>query len=455
MAIPQDQWLRCGLAWAAKIACSGRYVTGRKPLDVLLESAAWTYSTPEDLQALRGGKPTDVLLEGVTLSEDLSQRAVTLEKAGQRATARMHGGGAVVVDDVHQPVRALPATNLAPQSEADDFFEKSDPTGIDLQQVQQALELVFSDPRQMTNAYLVLHKGQLVAERYRAPFHASTQFESWSMGKSLASTLIGRLHHRGEIDLEQQGLFKEWQDVDDPRRQVRLRHILNMSSGLKFTGSFGRGEDTAVKARDGFFLDHIYVYASGCDSYEFCVGKPLEIEPGSEVRYRNCDPLLAMRLLREHAGSDEAFANLPRDLLLNQIGAHGFVLETDPFGGFLISGHDYARARDWARLGQLWLQRGVWEGQRLLSETYVDFALTPAPGSDEPYYGGFIILNRSGIAAGLPADAFWFSGGGLQRTIVIPSKDLVIVRMGHILGARFKLDNTLQDANRLLCGAVG
>ncbi|MEM6708497.1 MAG: serine hydrolase [Pseudomonadota bacterium] len=458
MAVEQTDWRACGLAWAAKIACSGRYITGRAVRDVLLESAAWTYSTPEELKQLRGGASTECLLAGVEVQENEALRSVTLTKDGSTGTARMHGGGALVVDTAATEPDCAPIRNHRPEWEGDDFFEPADThsPGISQAQVDAALDELFADPRQMTNACVVLHQGRLIAERYRAPYSRDTQFESWSMGKSLAATLLGRLHQQGQVDLDEDGLFDEWRGAGDARGTIRLRHLLNMSSGLAFSGSFGRGEDTAVKARDGRFLDHIYVYASGCDSYGFCAGKPREIEPGSQVRYRNCDPLLAMKLLVERSGDADGatIATLPERLLLNELGARGFVLETDPVGGFLISGHDYARARDWARLAQLWLQRGSWRGKRLLEDDFVDFALTPAPGSEVPYYGGFMRLNRGGDAPGLPPDAYWYSGGGSQRTVVVPSKDLVVVRLGHIFGARFKLEATLQSVYAQLCEAV-
>ncbi len=317
--------------------------------------------------------------------------------------------------------------DVVPAPQSAQSIEAAESPSIDMGQLQEALDELFADARQMTNGCVVLHRGEIVGERYREPFGAGTRFESWSMGKSIASTLVGRLVGQNVLDVDEDNLFSEWSG--DARRDIRLRDLLNMSSGLDFSGSFGKGEDDNVKTRDGKFLDHIYVYAGGCDSYGFCLEKPRELEPGTAVRYRNCDPLLVMRLLKERAGTSLAeHHRLPQSLLFDQLGATRFLLETDPYGGFLISGHDYGTSREWALLGQLWLQRGAWGGEQLVPESYVDFALTPARGSDEPYYGGFILLNRSGVATGLPPDAFWFSGGGQQRIVVVPSKDLVPAR---------------------------
>jgi CubicO group peptidase (beta-lactamase class C family) len=132
----------------------------------------------------------------------------------------------------------------------------------------------------------------------------------------------------------------------------------------------------------------------------------------------------------------------------------GMVLETDPYGSFLICGHDYGRARDWARLGLLYLQRGAWGGKQILPETFVEFVQQPAPAFEEPGYGGFFWLNRSGAMQTLPEDAYWMAGAGGQRTVIVPSLDLVIVRMGHLGGVLGGWADTMDEANALLVEAA-
>ncbi len=120
--------------------------------------------------------------------------------------------------------------------------------------------------------------------------------------------------------------------------------------------------------------------------------------------------------------------------MFDRIGIRKQVLEPDPYGNFLLTGYDYGTARNWARLGLLYLWDGVWLGERLLPEGWTEFVSTPAPAWDRPIYGGFFWLNRTGTW-NLPSDAYFMAGGGGQRTFIVPSLDLVVVRLGHFRGS--------------------
>jgi CubicO group peptidase (beta-lactamase class C family) len=112
------------------------------------------------------------------------------------------------------------------------------------------------------------------------------------------------------------------------------------------------------------------------------------------------------------------------------------VIETDPYGNSLSHGYDLASARDWARLGNLFLQDGVWNGERLLPESFIKFMRTPAPAWEadaRPWYGGFVWLNRGHLWPG-PEDSYAMAGAGGQWTLIFPTHDLVMVRMGHCRG---------------------
>jgi CubicO group peptidase (beta-lactamase class C family) len=122
--------------------------------------------------------------------------------------------------------------------------------------------------------------------------------------------------------------------------------------------------------------------------------------------------------------------SFPQRQLFDRIGARSFVLETDAWGNFIITGYDYGGTRDWARLGLLYLWKGVWQGQRILPENWAEFVSTPAPGDPARGYGGLFWLNRGGSRARLPADAYWMAGYMGQTTMIIPSRDLVVVRHG-------------------------
>jgi len=129
----------------------------------------------------------------------------------------------------------------------------------------------------------------------------------------------------------------------------------------------------------------------------------------------------------------EEYLTWPQRALFDKIGIRRQVLETDPFGNFLITGYDYGTARNWARIGLLYLQDGMWQGQRILPEGWAKFVSTPAPAWTRPEYGGLFWINGVGNW-NLPPETYLAAGAGGQNTWIVPSHDLVIVRMGHMRG---------------------
>ena len=148
----------------------------------------------------------------------------------------------------------------------------------------------------------------------------------------------------------------------------------------------------------------------------------------------------------------EEYLTWPQRALFDRIGIRRQVLETDPYGNFLLSGYDYGTARNWARLGLLYLNDGVWMGQRILPEGFVTFVSTPAPAWADSSYGGMVWVNARGQWP-LPRDAFAFRGAGGQDTYMVPSRDLVIVRMGHFPGSQQGTAD-LQRAQAILMEAI-
>ena len=467
MAIPQNDPRLCGLAWATKVCASGIVHTDRAPERTFRESCNWMAASDETVRAaMRDRDPSGLIALAPQFSFDPNTQVLTTEMEGRTAYAgHFPGQGVCVLDAADakpnfkpQPIPRESYRGIKTPLDIRGTVPEANQTGADADALAKAQDLLFANPKQMTNAVLVLHKRQVLLEHYREPFDQDTQFESWSMGKSIAAMLAGVAVQQGHFELSSPTGFEPWQA--DLRKKITLANMLNMASGLHFTGSYGRSEDTSRKQEDGVFLDHIYVYAGGVDSAEFCMSKPLADPPGKAGRYRNCDPLLTLAMIRETAcsGSVQDFLSWPYEHLLNRIGSTGMILETDPFGHFLISGHDYGRARDWGRLGQLLLQRGAWDGDQLIPEAFVDFMMTPAveawSATTKDPYGGFAYLNAASVIPTAPKDALIMSGGGRQRVVVIPSLDLVIVRLGHINGQAAGLEATLNEAFGEICAAV-
>ncbi len=292
------------------------------------------------------------------------------------------------------------------------------------------------DPRALTAAFLVIHKGNIIIEKYGEGVNKDMQLESWSMGKSLTGTLVARLIQMGKLTLDQKAPIKEWQREGDPRGEITIRNLYNMSSGLKFPSH----RDSVVRVPISQ-LTHMYIYTEAINVFDFAVNRPLEFVPGTRGLYRNSDPLTLGYILRNIVEKEgRNYWTWPQEELFDKIGIRRQLLETDPYGNFIMSGYDFGTARNWGRIGLLYLQDGEWNGERLLPEGFADFVSSPAPAWKRPEYGGMFWLNRVGTYA-VPEDAYYAAGAGGQVTIIVPSLDLVVVRMGHSDGSAFMNDS--------------
>ena len=291
----------------------------------------------------------------------------------------------------------------------------------------------------------------MIGERYATGINYQTPLESWSMGKSLSATIMGILIRQGVYDLWQPAPIPEWQQPGDPRAKIRIADILHMSSGLRIRAP----QDPDYDASGGY-PDHLYLYTGTVDSFKYAATRPLQWPPNTVGRYRNTDPVLINYLNRLGIEKQkEVYHTFPQRRLFDKLGIRTMVMETDPYGNFLTQGYEFASGRDWARLGNLYLQDGVWNGERILPEGYVRFASTLAPAWEadgRPIYGGFFWLNGNDEFP-VPREAYFMAGAGGQYTMIIPSHDLVVVRLGHYKGATDG-EKALKRALALLLEAV-
>jgi len=320
-----------------------------------------------------------------------------------------------------------PTTQAWPTGDLDATADFDEVDGVAL---EEALEFAFVDAghgEQNTRGLVVVYRGKIIAERYRDGWGPHTPQISWSMGKSVAAALTGVLIQQGELELDDPAPIPAWHEgANDPRANIRIRDLLQMSSGLDFD-NFGLTAAMPFLASN----EHMRIYFDAMDAYTHAVNQPLRFEPGSVWRYRNSDPLslmVAAKAIVEARGED--FLTFPHRALFDRVGMRSMVLETDPWGNFLVSGYDYGSTRDWARFGLLHLWDGVWEGERILPEGWSNFVSTPAPGDATQRYGAQFWINPSGALSQVPEDAYWAAGFMGQRTVVIPSRDMVIVRQG-------------------------
>ena len=281
---------------------------------------------------------------------------------------------------------------------------------------------------QVTLSLIVVHGGRIIHERYAPGVDMTTRTRTWSTAKSIAVTLIGMLVDQGRMSLDEPLGFDWYPSVSsgesDPRAAITLRHVLNMSSGLYPLDNDG------LEYATGSGL----AYWAGASSIEGLRDRGLIREPGTYWDYENYDSLRAVFAMKRVLGN-ERYREFPRRALLDRIGMRSTVLSVDRFGDFILSSQVYANARDLARFGMLYLQGGVWNGERLLSDEWIDFIRTPAPSTADRgnFYGAqwwLVPDDRTDV----PHDAFSTSGNRGQYVIVVPSHDLVIVRRGLDFG---------------------
>jgi CubicO group peptidase (beta-lactamase class C family) len=307
------------------------------------------------------------------------------------------------------------------------------PAALDQARIESAVDAAFAVPGEMTAAFLVTWKGRIIGERYGDGVTARTPLESWSMGKSVTATLMGLLIADGTYRLDQPAPIPEWQSPGDPRAAIRIADLLNMSSGLRIRAPQDPDYDPS-----GPYPDHVFLYTGGGSAFQYAATRPLQWPPATIGRYHNTDPVLVNYLIRlavEKRGDE--YLSFPQRALFDKLGIRTMVIETDSYGNFLTQGYDLMSARDWARLGNLYLQDGVWNGERLLPEGYVRFVSTVAPAwqaDGRPIYGGFFWINGDRTFP-VPSDAYYMSGAGGQTTLIVPSHDLVVVRLGHYKGS--------------------
>jgi len=414
-----------GLAGFAKILCSAVFVSGRDAAEAARNSAYLFMPRAEQ--------------DSVKYSVDQAKKLVSASFGSTTRQAMFHGDQGCIIQNPDTPgihfkpavlKTTLPDAATQPWPMGDRPDARPLPAEVNQQLLTEALDAAFSDPAGLTQAFLVVHKGRIVAERYAAGVTKDTQLESWSMGKSLTATLFALLVKDGVYTIDQPAPVPQWRQPGDPRGPIRNRDLLQMSAGLKFVGNQEPGGSP-----QNTVLDHYYIYTGGIAAFNFSITRPVEFPAGTDGRYRNCDPLTIGYLIKRAVEArGENYLTFPQRRLFDRIGIRRQVLETDPYGNFLLTGYDYGTARNWARIGMLYLNDGVWDGQRLLPEGWTKFVSTLAPAWPRPVYGGFFWINGDG-AWNLPRETYLAAGAGGQNTWIVPSHDLVIVRMGHMRGA--------------------
>lgn len=293
------------------------------------------------------------------------------------------------------------------------------PAGVDMAAIHSAVDGAFIENRtgpRNTTSMLVIYKGKLIAEKYALGVTADTPVIGWSMTKTITGMLIGLLEQKGLLDLDQPAPIDTWVGTD--REPITTRQLLHMASGLKFNeGYLGLSDVSAMLYRKA-------------DMARYAISRPLAAPPGSVFNYATGNTLILSQIIQNAAGGSmqQAYGFYQRELF-HKLDVRSAFIEFDAHGTFVGGAYGYMTPRDWARLGLFYLDRGKWHGEQVLSPEWVDFAFTPSPAAN--FYGAQLWINTGGNDwPQLPENIYHFSGHQGQEILMMPDRDLVVVRTG-------------------------
>lgn len=268
-----------------------------------------------------------------------------------------------------------------------------------------------------TRAIVAVKDGELIAERYGDGFDRDTPQLGWSMTKSASNLLVGRLVHQGVISVDDDQLRPEW---TDSRADITVEQLLRMTSGLSWDETY----DLGTPITRMLYLEP--------DMGDYVAAQELAHDPGTYQQYSSGSTTLLCDILLDATRTD---ADLPRTELFAPLGLSSAVLEPDAAGTPVCSSYMWATARDWAALGQFALQDGSWGGEQLLPDGWMALSTTAVDveSGDLDYGAGWwvnLLPDGSVVHDELPADAYFAKGHDGQWIVVVPSADLVVVRLG-------------------------
>ena len=308
---------------------------------------------------------------------------------------------------------------------------------VDYNKLEQAVTNAFSNyETQKTRTVLVAYKNEIIAENYIEGFSAETPVLGWSMTKSVLATFYGMLEHQGNINMDYRP-FADDIRMKNTKIGITLNHLLRMQSGLAWEEDYTKISDVTKM----LFLDADMTKAQATKQ---------PIAPPTEIwNYSSGTSNLLSGILRDQFPSHQAYLDYPYTDLIDKIGMHSMLLETDMEGNFVGSSYGWANTRDWAKFGVLYLNKGMWDGERIFSESWVDYVTKPTAHS-EGVYGAHFWLNSGGKFPDVPRDMYSANGFQGQYVFVIPSKDLVVVRTGLAENPEFDVNTFLSE----ICAAI-
>ena len=313
---------------------------------------------------------------------DLSVSGSVIGFAQHKAIYRNGLGATLLNDHTEEQVRAQPFKLASPPDVdqddipwpmGDKIEDDTFPSNINRVQMQEAIDRLFIeiDPAKLkrTRAVVVVYDGKLISEQYASNFSRSSKFLGWSMTKSIINALIGILVKDMRLNINEPAPVPEWNDTNDPRHAITLKHLLTQTSGLNFE------EDYYARS------DVTQMLFEVSDMAAFAASRPLKNKPGNECYYTSGTTNILSRIIRHTVGENE-YHSFPYRELFYKLGMNGFTMEVDTSGTFVGSSYSWGTARDWARLGLLYWNNGIYNNERILSEEWIKQSIALA-GSNQ------------------------------------------------------------------------
>jgi CubicO group peptidase (beta-lactamase class C family) len=400
-------YLAVGAGYKAKVLCTAWFVSGRRLDPVRAEQVA---------------ADSYWLLRPFTATVDVDARSVVASLAGllPRTAICRNGLGATLLAD--QPPATLGPVGAPRGATVQAWRTRTAPA-----ELRRIVDAAFDEPSRRrlrrTHAIVVLHDGDIVAERYAPGIDPAMPLPGWSMAKSVLSALVGLLVDEGRLALDRTELLPAWR-APDPRARITLEDLLRMRSGLRFSEAYANPWSDVLRM---LYREH--------DTAAYAASRPVASSPGAAWSYSSGSSNILSAIVRQVVG-DERYHAWPREALFDPLGMTSALLEPDGAGTFVLSSYMVATARDWARYGQLWLDDGRAGNRTLLSPEWIRFSTTATAQSDGRYGAHWWLkLNpeiggNSPAAAAIDPQAFFAIGHEGQTLSVVPSKRLVVVRLG-------------------------
>jgi CubicO group peptidase (beta-lactamase class C family) len=361
----------------------------------------------------------------------------------KRKAIYREGLGATLIDDdfdvnkVYEvPKRTKSITNLPfPYGDIDAKFDTVF-SNIDYAKLNASIDNAFDkkgEKKKRTRSLLVIYKDKIIGEKYDTGFTKNSKILGWSMTKSITATYFGILQKQGKFDINKPAPMTEW--ANDSRKNITTNDLLHMNSGLEWEEKYDKISDATkmlFQAKD----------MSKCQIDKKRVGKT-----NNTWNYSSGTTNMLSGILRKQFKTHQEYLDFWYSALIDKIGMHSMVIESDMSGNFIGSSYGWATTRDWSKFGLLYLHKGNWNGEQIFDESWAKYVASPTNGS-KGEYGAHFWLNSGGRYPDAPKDLYSCNGFQGQMIFIIPSYDMVIVRMG------LKEQKDGFDFNGLLKGVI-